>query len=393
MSTQGKKLAWIQALRGIAALMVVMVHDRGALVGDGGAGRMVANALLPMAMGVDLFFLISGFLMVLTTRDFDGSKAYAWAFTAKRIARIWPLYAIVTLLAIAVDHHGLHGFADRSVLLPYLEGLAFIPHNPAASGLYFQMAVGVAWTLCFECYFYLVFALCMLFGRWRYGVMAGWFALTLIAIPVLRGGYHLGVASQPLVEWSRYANLAINPIVWEFVFGMLAGWLYLSQFTIKRNVMIYSSVVLLTATLLIGWHRIGMVNFFGPAGWGAPLTILFLGAVMLAKNGAMRVPAGLVWLGEASYSLYLVHVYVFVLAQRVMMPIPMGADSFRAMLFVARPVLAVMGAWLVFRYVEAPASAWVRKCLLQMTHRRHAQRSLPAWAGPESSARRISDGP
>jgi peptidoglycan/LPS O-acetylase OafA/YrhL len=365
MGAQTRKLEWIQALRGIAAFMVVMVHDRGALA-DGGTGQTVARALLPLAMGVDLFFLISGFLMVLTTQDFDGSKAYVWVFAVKRIARIWPLFAVVTLVAIAVDHHGVHGFLDGSVLLPYLEGLAFVPHNPSASGIYFQMAVGVAWTLCFECYFYLVFALSMVFGHRRYKAIAAWFALTLIAIPLLRGGFNLGVASQPLVGWSRYANLAINPIVWEFVFGMLAGWLYLSRVTIKNHWVVCSTVVVLMAMLLIGWHRLGMVNFFGPRGWGAPLTILFFGMVLLAKKGAIKAPAGLAWLGGISYSLYLVHVYVFEMVQRAVVRMPLHEDTYQMVLFVMRPVAAVMCAWLAFRYVEAPLSAWVRKGLLRI---------------------------
>lgn len=363
MSAREHKLGWIQALRGIAAFMVVMVHSRSVLLGSG-AGQVVAHALLPMAMGVDMFFIISGFLMVLTTRDFDGSRAYAWTFTAKRMARIWPLFAIVTLIAIAVDHHGVRGFVDPTILLSYLEGLAFVPHNPAASGIYFQMSVGVAWTLCFECYFYLVFALCMLFGRWRYGVMAAWFALTLVAIPLLRGSYSLGVASQPLVEWSRYANLAINPIVWEFVFGMLAGWLYGSRLVVKRDAWVYAVTSVLIATLLVAWHRIGMVNFFGPGGWGAPLAILFFGFVLIAKKGDMRVPAWLVWMGEISYSLYLVHVYVFEIVQRATDRIPMDADTSKIVLFLVRPIAAVVCAWATYRYIEAPASAWMRRRLL-----------------------------
>lgn len=362
MSTQGQKLQWIQALRGIAALMVVMVHDRGALAGIG-VGKKSVDALLPLAMGVDLFFLISGFLMVLTTRDFDGDRRYAWAFAAKRFARIWPLLAMVTLVAIPMDH-GLHGYVDRSVLVPYLEGLAFIPHDPGASGIYFRMAVGVAWTLCFECYFYLVFAVSLLFARRRYAVLAAWFAVTLVAIPLLRGGYNLGVASQPLVEWSRYANLAINPIVWEFVLGMLAGWLYLSRFTIKSATAIYSTVAVAIVVLLGGWHAFGMENLFGPHGWGAPLSVLFLGCVMLAKIGCIRTPAWLAWMGGISYSLYLVHVYVFEWVQRAMNHMPLHTDTRGLLLFMMRPVAAVACAWLVYRYVEKPASTWVRDALL-----------------------------
>lgn len=366
MSASQRKLAWVQALRGIAALMVVLVHSRSVLP-DTVAGRVIANdVLLPMGMGVDLFFILSGFLMVLTTRDFDGTPAYAWRFAIKRIARIWPLFAVMTLVAAAVDHHGIHAFLDRSIWLPYLEGLAFIPHNPAASGIYFQMAVGVAWTLCFECYFYLVFAACMLFGRWRYGVMAVWFAVTLIAIPLVRGNYNLNVAAQPLVTWSRYANLAINPIVWDFIAGMFGGWLYGSGFAIRRQAMVYAAVAALLLLLLVAWHRMGMVDFFGPHGWAAPLIIVFLGMLMLAKMGALKVPAWSVWLGDISYSLYLVHVYVFELLQRAAATIPMEHDSFNGLLFVIRPVVAVLCAWATFRYIEAPLSTWTRKRLLSI---------------------------
>ena len=365
MVVRENKLEWVQALRGAAAFMVVMVHSRSALM-DTAAGKVVADhVLLPMGMGVDLFFIISGFLMMFTSRDFDGTKAYAWRFVAKRAARIWPLFVVVTPVALVVEH-GVHGFVDPSILLPYLEGLLFIPHNPSASGIYFQMAVGVAWTLCFECYFYLLFAACMLFGRWRYVVMAAWFALTLVVIPLVRGNYSLNVASQPLVEWSRYANLAINPIVWDFIIGMIGGWLYAADFKIARSRTIYAMVMVSCVLLLMGWNRMGMVDFFGPHGWGAPMTILFFGAVMLAKVDALNVPAWSVWLGNISYSLYLVHVYVFEILQRVASVIPMGQSTANTVLFVSRPIVAVICAWVTFRYVEAPISAWARKGLLHI---------------------------
>lgn len=374
MGMRDRKLAWLQALRGIAASMVVLVHSRSVLQGIHLGGTAVDHALFPMAMGVDLFFILSGFLMVWTTRDFDGSKAYAWGFLAKRFARIWPLFAVVTLAGAVVDH-GFDSFRDVPVLLPYLEGLAFIPHDPAASPIYFHMAVGVAWTLCFEWYFYLVFAACMLFGRRRYTAMAGWFALSLIAIPLLRGGYHLGVASQSLVTWSRYANLAINPIVWDFVFGMLAGGLYGADVVIRRNVVIYVAVGSLLAVMLAAWHRWGLVDFFGPQGWGAPLAILFVGIVLRAKNGDIALPKWLVGMGGISYSLYLVHVYVFELVQRMIVRVPIAHASSGIVLFVVRPVLAVACAWVVFRCIEAPLSAWVRRRLLAMCWFRYGKAS------------------
>jgi len=102
--TGTQKPAWIQALRGVAAFMVVMVHSCSMWTGTA-IGRAVAHqVLLPMAMGVDLFFIISRFLMVWATRDFDGSKAYAWQFLVKCFAMIWPLLAVMTPVALVVEH-------------------------------------------------------------------------------------------------------------------------------------------------------------------------------------------------------------------------------------------------------------------------------------------------
>ncbi|AIF48786.1 acyltransferase family protein [Dyella japonica] len=363
MSTQTSRLDWIQALRGIAALMVVMVHSRGMLAGTA-AGRIVADHVLPsMAMGVDLFFIISGFLMVWTTRDFDGSKTYIGNFLIKRFTRIWPLLAIMTPVALVVEH-GLGGLLDRRLVLSYLEGLAFIPHNPGASAIYFQMALGVAWTLCFEWYFYLVFAVSMFFGRWRYVAMAAWFTLTLVAIPLGRGNYTLSVVAQPLVTWSRYANLAINPIVWDFVSGMAAGWLYGSRIRMPSARVIHATTLVLLMLLLALWKPLGMVNFFGPLGWGAPLTIVFASIALLARADAIKVPRWSLWMGSISYALYLVHVYVFELLQRIDEAVPLRHPTFGIALFLIRPVAAVLCAWVVFRYVEHPLSTWSRKRLL-----------------------------
>jgi peptidoglycan/LPS O-acetylase OafA/YrhL len=265
MGAQNGRLAWVQALRGLAALMVLVVHSRG-MLSVSPLGKEVADRVLfPTAMGVDLFFILSGFLMVWTTRDFDGTRVYMWRFLAKRFARIWPFFAVMSLLAV-VGAHGLRGFLHRDLVLPYLEGLAFVPHDPAASGIYFHMAVSVAWTLCFEWYFYMVFAASMLFRRWRYVAMAAWFVLTLLVIPLWRGNYSLHVAAQPLVEWSRYANLAINPIVWDFVAGMAAGWLYGSRFRVESPALVYAMVSVFLILLLLAWRPLGMVNFFGPQG-------------------------------------------------------------------------------------------------------------------------------
>ena len=72
MSMEQGRLDWVQALRGIAAMLVVLCHAADYLR-DSPSYPLIESALLPGAMGVDLFFIISGFIMMLTTRDCYGS--------------------------------------------------------------------------------------------------------------------------------------------------------------------------------------------------------------------------------------------------------------------------------------------------------------------------------
>lgn len=387
MNTHVGKLDWIQALRGIAAMMVVVVHSRFVLLRSV-AGTAVANTLMfPMAMGVDLFFLISGFLMVLTTSNFDRTTSYAWVFFIKRLARIWPVYAIVCFFALVHDHKGINGFYDPSVVVPFLEGLVFLPHDPVGSPLYFHMFLDVAWTLCFEFYFYVVFALAMLFGRYRYWVMGLWFALTLVIVPMCQSGFTMNILTSVPVNGFRYANLATSPIVWDFIFGMVAAWIYKSRIVIRSPATVYAVVAGVVGWMLIEWNWLGFANFHGPSGWGAPLAVLFLGIVLLSKLGDIAVPRWSVWLGGISYSLYLVHLLVFAEVIKLVKSLHVPPDQVTAVYMVTRPIAAVVVAYLVFRFVETPSSEWLRKSLMAVSfgprYRRHSPApSDPAPAGP-----------
>jgi peptidoglycan/LPS O-acetylase OafA/YrhL len=82
--------------------------------------------------------------------------------------------------------------------------------------------------------------------------------------------------------------------------------------------------------------------------------------VLLAKIDAIRVPQWSLWWGEISYSLYLVHLSVFVALAHVATAIP------QEVVLLSRPVIAVICAWALFRYVESPLSTWARRRLLSL---------------------------
>ncbi|TIV73797.1 MAG: acyltransferase, partial [Mesorhizobium sp.] len=165
----------IQYLRGLAACAVVCFHVSEQFGGPFDVG----------AAGVDVFFVISGFIMWVTTA---GRPANPWRFMGRRITRIAPLYWIVTLLtAMGIlmkpqffyDHFfSVANFVGSLFFLPVLQEDALHP------------IVVQGWTLCYEMMFYLVFTLVLFLGeRWRFGVLVGALAAIVALHFVLPAGY------------------------------------------------------------------------------------------------------------------------------------------------------------------------------------------------------------
>jgi exopolysaccharide production protein ExoZ len=303
MTERDDKLHWVQALRGIAVLLVVLTHARYLLLNTD-QFALADRLFYPGAMGVDLFFIISGFIMVHTTAGVTGVRAAA-LFGIKRFARIWPAYAVVTLAYVLLERGGLAYFSDPGRLRILARSLLFVPVDPTVPP-FFGFVFPLGWTLAFEMYFYLVFGLCMLTGRLRWFTFAAWMLLTLVLIPLGQGGPTLDVR-HPLALHSPYMQLMTNPIVHEFLAGVAIGHLYRrSWFRVASTEVAWLLVVCGTGfAVWYGFGRIG--TFHGPAEWGWPLALMVLLLALASKTVVLAPPAPLVWVGTVSYSMYLTH--------------------------------------------------------------------------------------
>ncbi|CAB3688476.1 hypothetical protein LMG3458_02004 [Achromobacter deleyi] len=361
MKDQKNFLPWVQALRGITALMVVMVHARLYLRGE--TGEFVAKTFFyPGAMGVDLFFMLSGFLMVLTTTDSDGSWRYTYRFLYRRVARIWPVYAFTCCLFLALAHYSSAFPLPLSEYRIFIESLLFIPVNPT-SPPYFSLPNPVAWTLCFEFYFYVVFALSLCFKNGRWVALSVWFMLTVVAIPMSTGTFNLSVTDNHRYLDFKYANLAVNPIVIEFVLGMLVGKVYLSNVWLPNRYVLLG-LTAAAAILIVVLSAAGITTFHGPLGWGGGVFLLFLSIAMLSKVAHLGVPTWSLWLGKISYSLYLTHLFVFKILNMLSQELGWtDGDQLPQWHFWVNPIFALFFAAVVFRYVETPGSAWLNHVL------------------------------
>ncbi|HDS1039211.1 TPA: acyltransferase [Stenotrophomonas maltophilia] len=347
----------LQVLRGIAALAVVVFHLRGVevkyLPGAGildGIGRY-ADA------GVDLFFVLSGFVMTTITAGREGGMAAAGSFLARRAWRVLPPYwiftTVVVVLMALVPSMVNSSYHDQSILASYL----LIPHQ--------QLPVlTVGWTLVHEAYFYLVFAVAIAVvpARALTVFLLGWAAL-------------IGTAHMLAPAATSPAHvLAINPLTFEFIAGALLGlhWRSIPRglgwpLAIGGAALAVAAASLLPTegpSVMPVWTR---VSLFGTAS-----TLLVAGAVLIEASTRRTPPRGLIILGDTSYALYLSHIFVISIAGRVWsMLLPSGA-WWNHGLFVAATLLACcVTGYLVHRLVEQP---------LLLLPRRMARRRLNATA-------------
>lgn len=226
--TRTTSLVSVQALRALAAMSVVLVHFE--YVGHALSGRINEQlSLYPLASGVDLFFAISGFIMVYSSAGLF-TKDGAWRiFIARRLSRIVPLYWLMTAGAIAM-------FSAPESWQMLVSSLLFIPYHTVA-GTFFPVDSG-GWTLNYEMFFYALFACAIFLPRLAAAAAVGGFLLTLVATFRL-----FPVTDDRLLYWS-------DPIVLEFCIGMAIGLLH-QQYSITLPAIV----------------RLGMVAM-GPAPFG-----------------------------------------------------------------------------------------------------------------------------
>lgn len=297
---QLNRLDFIQGLRGIAAFMIVVFHLKWYMSSAQWLGfgeRVFGNA----HTGVDLFFVISGFIMVRASRGSDGSLAYVAGFAIRRFARIWPVYAATTIIFLGAM--GTLWTTDGASLA---RALAFVPESAQGSPFFGYPPLHVGWTLVYEMYFYALFAAALLAGRWWWAALTALAGATLILLPWLVTGHVTASAFHDYRLQPAELNIVASPMVWEFLAGVAIGALYHSRFRVRSRPWRIAAVWLSVAVVL--WqYGTGFCAGHGPLASGAAIAVMVLALALFDKEQPIRVPAAIVWLGNISFSLYLVH--------------------------------------------------------------------------------------
>ncbi len=296
--------------------------------------------------GVDIFFAISGLVIVLSSVSLWGEKQAAWKFLRRRFIRVVPLYWLATMvkLALVLAQPGLaqHTRADAGYVL---DSLLFIPAwNASGEAL---PLIPPGWTLSFEMLFYCIFSLALIGFRrplLPVGIMLA--ALTL-----------LGLSRS--AEWGAPATL-LSPLLLEFLGGMAVASLVLERRRIPLWLAL-GGVGLFVAGLGVSWGFPEYVCleyrlFF----WGVPGMGLLLGAVGLESRLGPWLRGLPNRLGNASYSIYLSHGFALQACALLWTHLPPGRSHLGQWAFIVTGFfLSAAAGIFVWRWVERPLLRWI----------------------------------
>lgn len=287
------QLACIQHLRLLAAVFVLYGHTiheaTTRLITD--EGLFDPPQILEWGMGVEIFFVISGFVMFLTSGARFGERRFAAAFLRRRLVRVAPMYWIFTTLML-VATLGVPGAVDHRITSPgyVASSYLFLPWPRGDAEIRPLLALG--WTLNFEMFFYAVFSACLLLSR-RWG-------------PVVLASVLTGAAAVHIVIPERWwvVYFWTDPIGLEFLVGVGLAKLFQKGVRLPGPVAIAGAVLALM--LAVVFMQFDLIE--GRLRTGIPAALLAASWLL----GPDYIPAGrisraLSFGGDASYALYLSH--------------------------------------------------------------------------------------
>lgn len=341
-----------QMLRFVAAFMVLFGHIQHeateALFMQGREHTPWSPVFLPG--GVDIFFVLSGFIMLHLGHASYGRPGEAWRFLVRRVVRVAPMYWLFTtlmLLALVLfPAHVAHKDIDWAhVLASYV----FLPWENAYGKFYPVLILG--WTLNFEMFFYGLMALSLALPR-RWGLT---WLVGILAVLGLGGAISVDwpTALSPMKFWW-------NPIVLEFLMGVGVAWLRIQGFRLTGGQAAWLTV------LALGWmvcsHQVGLTgtHWLARPWWmGLPAAALVLAAVCLPERG--RPPAWKRWLsrgGDWSFAIYLSHPFSLTVAAMVWHRL--GWTSVEGYV-LACLIAGIAGGACVHEWIEQPLTRWLRR--------------------------------
>ncbi|WP_341799873.1 acyltransferase [Klebsiella michiganensis] len=299
----------LQVIRALAALSVVLDHTfatsfKGLVSEDN--YEYIHTLLNDLGwFGVNVFFVLSGFLMIFTQND----EKKSYRFIYDRIIRIYPAYILLSIPIIIFaltpsqyDHriYNTYQLVQNIILMPGWEGMSYSNANYPA------------WTLVYEMFFYIIFSGVLLFSRKKSHISIA-ISLILVCLIVI---YKSVLNSNGTQQLTDIKHLLGNLILLNFAAGCLLG-----AFFKKGNLNVNGKLFLIATILIFGLSSVVRMKLSAHSGMGADIifgTITASIVIYIAlcsqeiKNRVIKI------IGDASYSIYLTHVTLLLIKNKIM---------------------------------------------------------------------------
>jgi exopolysaccharide production protein ExoZ len=295
----------IQVLRGIASLLVVLFHTT-INVNSNLKKEFCFNSFTFGGAGVDIFFVLSGFIITYSSLNALKTSNNPFSFLRRRFVRIFPAYWVVITLFIIVQlffssfyNSSLNDFEILNIAATYF----LLPGH--------RMINGVSWTLTYELFFYLLFSIAFIIPNKKAALLLGiLYAIVITVLPVLQYNF---------TNSNTWIQLIIFPMNTEFFMGILAALIVpkIPQ-KISPSLIIAGSLFFLGGAVLYNkGYNVVSNGFNRVLLFGIPSFFIITGIVKYELTHKINVHNFLLKLGEASYSLYLLHLPLVVAAIKI----------------------------------------------------------------------------
>ena len=324
------KINNIQILRAIAVLMVVFSHILQTL---NQYGLELDNKVISYfgSLGVDIFFIISGFIMVIVTQNKFGSLSSVKRFLYSRFTRIYPLYWIYGLFAYFFIVNGKFDYR-------FVETLFLLPQT--------NTALAVAWSLIYELYFYIIFAIFMLTIKEK----------NLLFISLI-WGILMMIFFNLFSFNNEYFKVATSPQILEFIMGIVIAKYYLkaNKSLLTSIIVIILHIIILLLHQYIFYSNKFWFNYFFEHSLVSSALVFLLVSI---KELNSPIYKKIEFIGDISYGIYLSHIFLLIILIKIFNYL--GIMN----LFVVIPIMLISvlfyGAT-SYKYIENPLINFTRK--------------------------------
>lgn len=336
--------ASLQLGRGLAAIAVLLFH-----VWQMGYEKMGWNFARGWFVngnrGVDFFFVLSGFIILHVNKRHIGIPSEAPRYFYRRVIRVYPILILLTLVKLGYMLVGGAGVPAEKKDLSYILCSTLLIPLPEFPFL------AASWTLCFEMFFYSIFLLAILYGRPLRWLFAGHIvACLMFNLPWL-----------PQLEYP--ASFFFSPYILDFYLGCATAHLCrnnLVSLSLARTLVVSGLVLVLGGNLF--YHQLlAMMASFFTLYWGIGSFCIITGLAAWEQQKGLWVPPWLSFLGDASYSIYLVHGNILLFGGVLIASHMNLLGTHLNLTLSVLAVITLLVAILFYQFVEKPLLRWLQQ--------------------------------